>query len=332
MTKVEKCVETVTKEFANKRVLVIGDLIVDRFITGKVRKISPEAPVPVLDYVNKRFVAGGAGNVVKNLCGLGAKASVAGVLAEDVPGKWLIEELTSNGVSDGGVFIDNSRPTTMKTRYITKGHQLLRVDMEDSSEISCEAQESIYAFCERGIENFDAIVLSDYQKGVLKNEEFIGRIVDLCIDKDVFIAADTKTHNIQAYKNVSIITPNIDEVSNAVGISVDSEESLDRAGQQYLEQSRAKTLILTRGEKGISIFARGKSREDFPAKDVEVFDVSGAGDTVLSTITMGAISGMSIEDSVKLANYAAGVVITKMGTAAVSQEELIRAINGYQDN
>lgn len=330
--KIKEYTDAISQSFCNKQVLVIGDLMVDRYINGKVRKISPEAPVPVLDYKEKRYVAGGASNVVNNLIGLGAKASVAGVVSDDDAGRWLVNNLSSGGASVDGIFFDNSRPTTMKTRYTTKGYQLLRVDREITEEISKEAQDSIYKYCEEVIGKTDAVILSDYLKGVLKDKDFISRIVALCEANNVFVAVDTKTLNIEFYKNVDMLTPNIDEMANAVGMNVETEEDINKAGNRYLEDSMAKMLVLTRGDKGISVFSKGESRRDFPAKDVEVFDVSGAGDTVLSTITMGIISGLNIDDSVKVANYAAGVVITKRGTAAITSKELIKTLNEEQDS
>lgn len=323
----ERIVEVIKNEFQSKNVLVIGDLMVDRYINGKVRKISPEAPVPILDYKNKRYVAGGASNVVNNLLGLGIRVSVAGVISDDQQGKWLKDELIKKGANIDCIISDANRPTTMKTRYTAKGYQLLRVDYEDASDIDEKTKEKIYEYCLDNISDFDAILLSDYLKGVLKDEKFINKLIRLANKKGVLIAADTKTLNIDAYAEADILTPNVDEVSGAVGIKIETDEDLDRAASKYLVDSGIKTLVLTRGEKGISVYEKGKPRKDFPAKDVEVFDVSGAGDTVICTVIAGIISGLSICDAVKLANYAAGVVITKKGTAAITCTELLKSLN-----
>lgn len=331
MTDVKGTLAAITEEFNKKHILVIGDLMVDRYINGKFRKISQEAPIPVFNYVDEHLVPGGAGNVVNNLLGLGAKVSVSGVLSYDTAGKWLLEELSSKTASTEGIVVDINRQTTMKTRYITKGYQLFRVDKEDTDEISEQARNDIFEYCKKVIADVDAVILSDYQKGVLKNEEFVKRIIRLCVDNNVFVAADTKTENIQAFKDVNILTPNLDELANAVKMSIGSKEDIDKAGWEYLNMSGAKMLVLTRGEEGISVFAKDKSREDFPPKSLEVIDVSGAGDTVISTVTMGLISGMSLEDSVKLANIAAGVVIVKRGTVAICQKELIESVDEGKD-
>lgn len=322
-----KFVEVIKNGFQNKNVLVIGDLMVDRYINGKVLKISPEAPVPILDYKDTRYVAGGASNVVNNLLELGVRVSVAGVIADDQPGKWLMDELVKKGANTDCIISDANRPTTMKTRYTTKGYQLLRVDHEDTSDIDEKTKEKIYEYCSANISGYDAIVLSDYLKGVLKDKEFINKLICLANKNRVFIAVDTKTLDIDAYAEADVLTPNVDEVSGAVGIKIETDEDLDKAASKYLADSGIKMLVLTRGERGISVYEKEGTRKDFPAKDVEVFDVSGAGDTVLSTITAGMISGLSIYEAVRLANYAAGVVITKKGTAAITSLELLKSLN-----
>ena len=327
-----KLIDVIEHGFKNKKVLVIGDLMVDRYISGKVRKISPEAPVPVLDFDNKRYVAGGASNVVSNLLGLGLDVTITGVIAEDEPGNWLIEELRKRGANTDYIICESRRPTTMKTRYTTKGYQLLRVDHEDTTDISEETKQKIYRCCLDNIDSFDAVIFSDYLKGVLKDKEFVSKLIEICNSNKTYVAVDSKTLEIDTYAGADILTPNVDEVSNAVGRKIETNEDLDRAAKDYLNGSGAKSLIITRGEKGISVYEKSEKRKDFPAKDVEVFDVSGAGDTVLSTITAGVVSGLSIDDSVRLANYAASVVITKRGTAAITGKELLKSLNEEQNS
>jgi len=320
-------IEKINNEFSKKNILVIGDLMVDRYISGKVRKISPEAPVPVLDYTDKRFVAGGASNVVKNLLGLGANVHVSGVIADDAPGRWLKEELSSCGAVIDGIFESDERPTTLKTRYTTKGVQLLRVDKEETKDITDEAKKYIVDYLVDNLEVIDAVVFSDYVKGVLKDKNFTRRLIGICKDYNIFVAVDSKTDCIGNYEGADIMTPNADEVSSAVGIKMETEDAVTEAGKQYLNESGAEALLLTRGEKGISVFEKNKERADYPAKDVEVYDVSGAGDTVISTITLARICDLDMADAVELGNAAAGVVITKRGTVAVQKEELLRVID-----
>lgn len=323
----ENCVDTINNEFSKKNILVIGDLMVDRYISGKVRKISPEAPVPVLDYTDKKFVAGGASNVVNNLLGLGAKVHVAGVIADDAPGKWLKNELANKGAIITAIYESDERPTTIKTRYTTKGIQLLRVDKEETKDIPTEAKEHILNYLVENLEDIDAVVFSDYVKGVLKDKTFTKRLIGVCRDYNIFVAVDSKTDCIGNYEGADIMTPNADEVSSAVGIKMETDEDVTAAGELYLKDSGTKALLLTRGENGIAVFEQGKARVDFPAKDVEVYDVSGAGDTVISTITIARICDLDMAESVELGNIAAGVVITKRGTVPIKKEELLRAVN-----
>lgn len=328
----EQYIEIIDNEFIKKNVLVIGDLMVDRYIAGKVRKLSPEAPVPVLDYSDKKFVAGGASNVVNNLIGLGAKVRVAGIVSNDLAGRWLKDELTSRGALIDGIYETNERPTTMKTRYTTKGIQLLRVDRESTNDISDAAKEYIEAYLESNAASLDAVVFSDYLKGVLKDPSFVKKLIGICRANNIFVAADSKTDEVGAFAGADIMTPNVDEVSSAVGIKIEIDEDVDEAGKRYLLESGVRVLLVTRGDKGISVFAANQSRKDFPAKDVEVFDVSGAGDTVISTITIASVCNLGIEDAVKLGNIAAGIVISKRGTVAIEKEELLRSINEIKNS
>lgn len=317
----------VQDEFKTKKVLVIGDLMVDEYITGKVWRISPEAPVPILDCKGKSMEAGGASNVAHNIRSLGAEVSVAGTAAKDEAGIWLREHFKKLGISTQGIVTEQGRPTTVKTRYATKGQQLLRIDKEDIRGISDAAQRKIYECLADDIEKLDVVVLSDYKKGVLNDAAFVQKIIKLCRQHHVLIAVDSKSRNIAAFENADFVKPNNLELEEAAGIRIEDEETLNLAGRKYLEKSGAKALIVTRGSKGISIFPDADHREDYAAKDVEVYDVCGAGDTVLSTVSLAMVSGLSISDAVKLANLAAGVVIAKLGTVAVTQEELIRSID-----
>jgi D-beta-D-heptose 7-phosphate kinase/D-beta-D-heptose 1-phosphate adenosyltransferase len=314
--------------FKAKKVIVIGDLMVDEYIMGKVARISPEAPVPVLNYKGRDRNAGGASNVAINLSALGAEVSVSGVVGNDESGSWLRKFLEDKHISTDGIYVEENRLTTLKTRFATKGQQLLRMDMEDSSAISKATSNYIEEYVLDNIDYWDAVVLSDYCKGVFENEEFVKNIIKICNDNQVIVTIDSKSRNISAFKNADFVKPNNLELENAVDIKIIDNESFERAGERYLELSGAKSIIVTRGAAGISIFEPCKSRRDYAAKAVQVFDVTGAGDTVISAITLGLTSGLSIDDSVELANIAAGVVIGKRGTATVSLDELLERIDG----
>lgn len=323
----EKFISTVSEEFSKKKILVIGDLMVDEYIMGNVSRISPEAPVVVLQYKEKKVELGGAGNVAKNLKSLGCKSGIIGTVSDDNSGIWLKKYLTENNIDSSGIVEEYGRPSTVKTRFATKCQQLLRLDNEDTHCIKSETQNKICSFLKEHISEYNAVILSDYKKGVLSSPEFVQQIIKLCNQNNVLVSIDSKSRNIEAFENADFVKPNNLELEEAVGIKIEDDDIFTKAGNLYLEKSKAKFLIVTRGSKGISIFRKNKGRTDYASKAIQVFDVIGAGDTVISTITLGLCSGLNIDESVQLANLAASVVISKVGTATVSKEELVNRIN-----
>lgn len=323
----ENLQRAVLKEFNQKRILVLGDLMVDEYIMGKVSRISPEAPVPVLNYKGRERSAGGASNVALNMYAMGGHIAMAGVAATDESGVWLRSFLNSMKIATDGIVSEDNRMTTLKTRFATKGQQLLRVDQEDSSGIKEETRRKLLYYVASHIQEWDAVVLSDYCKGVFTDADFVRTLIRICNENDVVVTIDSKSRNIEAFENADFVKPNNLELENAVDIKITDSDSLDRAGKKYLAISKAKSIIVTRGADGISIFEPEKERRDYASKAVQVFDVTGAGDTVISTITLGLISGLSLDESAVLANIAAGVVIGKRGTATVSGDELLEEIN-----
>jgi len=323
----EKITETISTKFQNRNVLVIGDLMVDEYVFGKVSRISPEAPVPVLDYKEKKFVAGGACNVANNLKTLGANVFIAGVAAYDNPGIWLRDYLGKLDINVSCIIEEKNRPTTLKTRFAVKGQQLLRVDYEVTNCITEETQKKIMNYVNESIDFIDAIIISDYTKGVFYDPKFVEEIISLCRNNQILVVVDSKSKGIQAFAGADFVKPNNLELEAAVGIMITDDKSLNMAGEKYLSLSGAKALIVTRGSNGISVFEPGLNRVDYPAKNVQVFDVCGAGDTVISTITLGMCSGLPISDAVRMANLAAGIVISQVGTVAVTYKELIESIN-----
>ena len=323
----ELFIHKVSNDFFNKSVIVIGDLMVDEYITGKVSRISPEAPVPVLNYKESKREAGGASNVAHNLTNLGAKVSVIGIIGNDDAGVWLKEHLQEKGIKVEGIFSEKGRPTSLKTRFATKGQQLFRVDNESTCGILNSTQKKIIDYLINDLENYDAVILSDYKKGVLSSEEFVKRLIYLCNQKHVLVAVDSKSRDIEAFENADFVKPNNLELEEAVNIKITDIETLDRAGKAYLDTSKAKALIVTRGAAGISVFLPQEERQDYAAQEAQVFDVTGAGDTVISVVTLGMICGLKIGEAVKLANLAASVVVSKVGTSAITNSELLRRIN-----
>lgn len=317
-----RIVDTIRREFCKKKVMVIGDLMVDEYISGNVKRISPEAPVPVLDYKRKERKAGGAANVACNVKELGADVYLSGVAQEDETGKWLRSYMAKKGIRMEGVIAEEGRSTIVKTRFATKGQQLLRIDRENKECIQKETQDRLMISLTNHIGELDAVILSDYQKGVLSSSDFIKQIISVCKEHQVLVAIDSKNRQISAFKDADFIKPNNLELEAAVEFCITDEDSLNKAGKQYLEESGVKCLIVTRGDQGISVFQRGKKRVDFPVEPTQVYDVTGAGDTVISTIVLALISGLSLDEAVWSANIAAASVISRIGTAAITGEEL----------
>lgn len=317
----------IAEKFPQNRIIVLGDIMVDEYITGKVKRISPEAPVPVLDFAKRSLEAGGACNVANNVRSLGAQVSMVGIIGSDYYGQWLISGLQEKGIDTDGIVTLSERPTTVKTRYATKGQQLLRVDNEVKESISIETQYHILEYLRTNISDTDGVILSDYCKGFFADAKFVSEIIRLCNENHVFVSIDSKSKAVEAFEGADFVKPNNVELEAAVGFSIKDDDDFNQAGRVYLEKSKAKTLVVTRGAKGISIFHSNGITNDFPAKDVQVYDVCGAGDTVISTATMACVSGLTIEDAIILANYAAGVVIMRVGTYAIHADELIRSLD-----
>ncbi len=327
----DRLADAVLNNFHKKRILVLGDLMVDEYILGKVGRISPEAPVPILNYKGTQRSAGGASNVALNMHAMGGKLAIAGVAGLDDSGIWLREFLKNASIDTEGIFVDGDRLTTVKIRFATKAQQLLRVDKEDSSPIHENVCAKIFEYIASHITEWDAIVLSDYCKGVLEDATFVKKIIHLCNTNHVIVTVDSKSRHIDAFENADFVKPNNLELENAVNIQIGDLDSLDRAGKAYLERSKAKRIIVTRGSEGISVFEHNSNRRDYASKAVQVFDVTGAGDTVISTVTLGLASGLTIDEAVILANVAAGIVIGKRGTAVVTRDELMEKLNEKKD-
>lgn len=323
--------DAIRNKFSKQNILVIGDLMVDEYVTGQVLRISPEAPVPVLRYRKKSMEAGGASNVANNVHALGARVAVAGLAADDFAGRWLRKHLYEMGIDISGIIAEQNRATIVKTRFATKGQQLLRVDNELTEEININSRNAILAYLKEHISRFSAVILSDYKKGVLSSGEFVEKITRICNENNVLISVDSKSRNIEAFKGADFVKPNNLELAEAVGFPIKDEEALNRAGEDYLLRSGAKALVVTKGAKGISLFRKNQGRLDFPAAEVQVYDVTGAGDTVISTITLGLASGLEFSDAIVLANLAAGKVISSVGTAIIKNDELLKDVMREKD-
>ncbi len=308
--------------FPSTRILVVGDIILDHYIWGKVSRISPEAPVPVVNVTQENMLLGGAANVANNIQALGGMVSVCGVIGHDEAGRQLLQLLHKQGIRTEGLIVDPSRPTTIKTRVIAHSQQVVRFDRESKERIERDANRRIFDYVSRHVkEGLDAIVLSDYCKGVVTSD-LVRDIVRLAKKHKVIVSVDPKVSHFGMYSGVTILTPNINEASIGSKIEIDNERSLLKAGTLLLKRLKCDAVLITRGEQGMSLFEHGGRVTHIPTVAREVFDVTGAGDTVISTLTLGMAANSTMVDAARLSNYAAGIVVGVVGTAAVKPEEL----------
>lgn len=315
----------VVGSFSRVRVLVIGDLILDEFIWGQVSRISPEAPIPVVWVKSTSFVPGGACNVANNLRSLGAEADVIGVIGNEGRGRMLLELLEQKGVGIRGILKDPSRPTTLKTRVVAHHQQVVRIDREEVSPLSKDVQRRIIADVRKRLKNFDAVCIEDYGKGVV-TPELVQEIVRLARRNGKIITVDPKESHLSYYKGVSCITPNHHEASTLAKVPIKDDASLRRAGQKLLRVLACENVLITLGENGMCLFQKGLKPVKIPTLAQDVFDVSGAGDTVIGTYTLALGSKAAPIEAAHLANCAAGLVVGKVGTATVTQSELLARV------
>jgi rfaE bifunctional protein kinase chain/domain len=312
-------------KFPETRTLVVGDVILDHYIWGYVSRISPEAPVPVVAVTRENLLLGGSTNVVNNIHALGGKVSVCGVIGNDDAGRRLVQMLRVQGISVDGLIVERSRPTTIKTRIIAHSQQVVRFDRETKSSIGKETHRQIYAYVKRQVrDGLDAIVLSDYCKGVV-TKGLVRDIVALAKKHKVVVSVDPKISHFGIYSGVTILTPNTKEASLGSKIDISDEKSLISAGKQLLRRLKCSAVLITRGEHGMSLFERSKITH-IPTVAREVYDVTGAGDTVISVLTLAMAAGASLGDAARLSNFAAGIVVGIVGTAIVKPEELKQKI------
>ncbi len=309
----------IIKEFEKLKVLVIGDVMLDRYIFGKVSRISPEAPVPVLEIAKEEIKGGGAANVFLNLKALGCDASLLSVIGEDAEGKILRETLGEKGVY---LISDPSRPTTVKARIVAHQQQIVRMDRELTSKISEKITEKMINSV--NFNNYDGIIVSDYNKGVVTGK-LIKEIFKLK-DKNTKIFVDPKVENISLYKNITLISPNHGEAERITGIKMRKDEDFVEGAKKIKKLLKCKFVVITRGEEGMTFLDEDNKAGHLPTRAREVYDVTGAGDTVISILALSILSNAGINEACELANYGASVAVSKLGTTAVSSSEIISAI------
>jgi len=316
--------------FRNANVLVVGDLILDEFIWGDVSRISPEAPVPVVWVKKESFMPGGASNVANNLRSMGGKVFLAGIVGDDQYGAILRGELEQKGVDTSGILIDESRPTTLKTRVVAQHQQVVRIDKEKIDNLSDAVVSRISDYIEGVLKKVDAIVIEDYGKGVV-TPKLLARIIPAAKRAKKIISVDPKEEHFKYYKGITVITPNHHEASRAAGFEITDEASLKKAGRLLLDKLNCKIVLITLGENGMAVFQKSKPMRQIPTVAQEVFDVSGAGDTVIAAYTLSLASGADPVLSAHIANCAAGIVVGKVGIAVVTPDELLDRIKGELD-
>ncbi len=315
-----------SKSFRGKRIAVIGDMMLDCYFWGDVKRISPEAPVPVVEIDDEFFRFGGAANVALNIHTLGGYPLPLGIIGDDNDGRIFSELVKDNGIDSSGLIIDNSRPTTTKSRVIAGNQHIVRIDKESKQYINKKIETELLSKVENAINYLDAIILQDYNKGVL-TPRLIENIIRLAKKKDVIITVDPKFDNFFKYENVTVFKPNRKETEDVFGVKMVSDEDISKAGFKLLEKLKAEYVLLTLGEKGIALFEKGKNGEKrIPTKARKVADVSGAGDTVISTLTIALSSGAAIEEAAYLANYAGGLVCEEVGIVPITKSKLFDTI------
>jgi len=313
------------ENFANVNVLVIGDLMIDEYLWGSVDRISPEAPVPVVCVQKESHALGGAGNVIHNLVAMGADVCAIGTAGTGKTGQMIFEKLEDLGIETDGIISEPRRPTTRKTRVIASNQQVLRIDKEIKKNINGDTLEKLVKIIETKISTANLVILSDYDKGLI-TKELVGQIVRLAKKYHILTLADPKSLNFSKYEQVSILTPNKKEASLAANMEIKSERDLFDAGRKIMDQIRLDRLLVTCGKDGMVLFEKGRAPYTIESKARQVFDVSGAGDTVISLLGLGLATGASFKQSASIANVAAGIVVAKLGTATASIDELKQAL------
>lgn len=320
-----KKLNALKKKFYNKKIAVIGDMMLDCYYWGEVSRISPEAPVPVVAVDNEFARFGGAMNVAHNILTLGGIPLPIGVIGNDYNGKILRTLMAELKINDSFIIVDKERPTTTKTRVIAHNQHIVRIDKEDLKPINSKIENKIIDEVKKNIKNIDAIILEDYNKGVL-TPRLIEEIINIANESKKIITVDPKFNNFFSYKNVTVFKPNRKETEDVLGIKIRTSEDVTNAGNILMEKLKAKYVLLTLGEEGVALFENGKIERKIPTKARKVADVSGAGDTVISTLTIALAAGTDIYDAAYLANFAGGLVCEEVGIVPISIDKLFNEV------
>jgi D-beta-D-heptose 7-phosphate kinase/D-beta-D-heptose 1-phosphate adenosyltransferase len=310
--------------FRGRRVAIFGDLMLDLYVWGSVNRVSPEAPVPVVEVVRETVRFGGAANVAENVASLGGAASVVGVVGDDGPGRELLSLLRGRGINVDGVAVVPDRPTTTKTRIIAHSQQVVRADREVAGEVGPDVEQRIEASLRVAIDGADALVISDYGKGVV-TKKTLSAAISHARGGGKIICVDPKESHFAGYVGVTAITPNQKEAGNAAGLRITDDETLKNAGLKLMEMLRPECVVVTRAEHGMSLFMKSGEIVHIPTVAREVYDVTGAGDTVVGVLATALAAGATMVEAALISNHAAGIVIREVGTASTTPEEIERS-------
>ena len=306
-------------KFKKLKVIVLGDIMLDKYLWGQVDRISPEAPVPVVDVKKDTSCLGGAGNVCHNLESLDASPVLIGVVGKDAAGEWI-----KNNIPDSsGIFTVKNRPTSIKTRVIAYQQQVVRFDQESTHPIPPKIREDIFSFIQQ--EKFDGLIISDYKKGII-NQSLMEKILPYLDKNNIPVFADPKVKNISLLSPVTMLTPNHHEAARITHKPCNTDIEVEEAGKRIFSRVSTQYLIIKRGQQGMTYFSKDEPPIHIPTIAKEVYDVTGAGDTVIATAGLALLAGASIKEAAVLANTAASIVIGKIGTATLSREELLAGV------
>ena len=311
--------------FGKTKILVLGDIMLDRYLWGNVERISPEAPVPVVSVTNETSNLGGAANVAANVQALGADVLLVGIVGEDMMAEVFKNNLAENDLKTTGLLIDKGRPTTVKTRIVAHNQQVVRIDRELTGEIPDTLTEQIISKVSRQMGTIDGIIISDYGKGVI-TEKLLKALIPMAREQEKFIAVDPKEAHFMNYREVSVITPNHHEAGFISGKKIVNDTVLADVGWNLMDLLSLESLLITRGEKGMALFEKDRNLTLIPAEAKTVFDVTGAGDTVIAALTVARTAGATLQEAAMIANSAAGLAVAQFGTARIAGNELKAAM------
>ena len=318
-------IEKIFAELKQKKIAVIGDVMLDVYYWGDTSRISPEAPVPVIDITHEEIKPGGAANVALNIKSIGAKTCLFGIIGNDLYGSNFVENLHNYDINIENINIDPTRPTTVKTRILASSQHVIRFDKEDKDFIDTKLEKKIIKDFEKNIENINGVILQDYNKGML-TPAINKKIIKLCNENNIIVTVDPKLNNLSSFKGATLFKPNLHEAEEILGRKIATEKDIEKAGFDLIKKLNFKHVVITLSEKGIALFTKGKKMKIIPAKAMKISNVSGAGDTVIASITAFMCAGATFEQACTIGNYAASLVVEDVSIVPVNPDELLKRL------